>query len=155
MSKAPAALIAAELKTVLSGILKAGDYRTDIGLSVHRGFYAHVIGARMTIFPAVIIHPGTEQTVSVRGGGKNSTILVSIPVVAAVEVGFTEDAYDEMPACTADIRRAIYRARDQFTIIAGDDALEVGVAEPELSSDSKFVLVALTVSMKIQENYQS
>jgi len=142
-----------EMKTILEGISRAGGWQTDLGKSVHRGFYTHVLRDSGTEFPAVVIHPPTEDPTAVRGGGKGARILVSVPIVIAARIGTDEQAYDELSLAVADARRAIFTSREKLTQITNDEALTVGVAEPEISADSRFALSAFIVGVEYTESY--
>lgn len=142
-----------ELQSILTDIKKADGWQTELGESVHRGFYTHVLHDSSTRFPAVVIHPPTEDPIAVRGGGKGARILVTIPVIMAARIGSDATAYDELSLAAADTRRAIFSARDRLTQITNDEALTVGVAEPEISADSRFALSAFMVSVEFSEFY--
>lgn len=141
------------LQATLAGITKDNGYRTDIGLSVHRGFYAHVLNARSTAFPAVVIHPGPETLGTIHSSGTKAFVTLSLPLVVAVEVSPDAQCYDLLRACTADVRRALILARDDLSQLGQHDSFQIGPAEPILSEESKFALVAMAVGISIVETY--
>ncbi|MEM1113277.1 MAG: hypothetical protein AAGI11_15300 [Pseudomonadota bacterium] len=144
--------VLAELKTVLSGI--GGDsYLTDLGQSVHRGFYSHVLRDANTKFPAAVIHPPTEEILSVQGGNKSAMLQLTIPIILAAPVGDDDKAYDQISDCLRDARRAIFRGRDRLTSITNDEAMTIGAAEPDMSADSLHVLAAFTLNVTFTESY--
>ena len=149
----PTVEVMRELTEILREILIADGYFTDLGKSVHRGFYAHVLKDRGTQYPAVVVHPPIEDPIRVRGGGKGAQIEITVPVVVAAEVGSDEFAYEQLSDCAADTRKAIFSNRQRLTEITNDEALTVGLAEPEMSVDSRFVLTAFTVSVTFSESY--
>lgn len=141
------------VETALKGIKKADGYHTNLGLSVHRGFWAHVVRAKDTVFPAVVIHPGVEMPGSVHGSGKKAMIRIDVPLVVAVGITYDATAYDELSACTADIRRALIGSRETLSQLGQGDTFDVGGTEPDLSTDSKYALAALAVGISIVETY--
>jgi hypothetical protein len=154
MTVALSAQFARSLETVLQGIRQDAGYLTDLGLSVHRGFFAHVIKGRDGIFPAVIIHPGPEVVSSVHGSGGKAIVSIQAPLVIAVEASLGPDAYEQVQACTFDVRRALMRARDDIAQLGQRDSFEIDSTEHEISRDSRFVLAAMAVGISIVETYQ-
>lgn len=151
--KAKSTEFAEGIKAALQGIQISNGYLTDLGLSVHRGFWAHVLDARHTAYPAVVIHPGSESPPNVHAAGKRAVLQVEAPLVIAVELSRGENAYDALQACTADVRKALMRARESFFPLGQANTLGIGEAIPNLSTDSRFALVAITVEMSIVETY--
>lgn len=140
---------------VLETILPGNGYQTSLGQSVHRGFYVHVIKAQSTPFPAIAMHPGLEVVQSVHGSGRKAIIQYTVPMVIAVELTLDEMAYDQIEACSFDVRRAVMLNRDTLTQFGQSDSLELGGAEPDLSRDSRFALAAMTIGISLVETYQS
>lgn len=153
MSKPISTLFVDGVQATLAGITKDKGYRTDIGASVHRGFYAHVLNSRSTTFPAVVIHPGPETMGTIHSSGKKAFVTISFPLVVAVELSPDAECYDLLRACTADVRRALILARDDLSQLGQHDSFEIGPAEPILSDESKFALVAMAVGISIVETY--
>lgn len=136
------------------GIRKSNGYLTDLGKSVHRGFYALMLANTSTKYPAMAIHPAVETVDSTKGGDRvSAAITMEAVLVIADKVSMDEKAYDVVRNCLRDSRRAIFLARQQFLDIAKRDDMEIGPAEPVLSADSKFVLYAMAVRIKYSETY--
>lgn len=155
MSKPAATQFAESLETVLKRITQANGYHTDLGQSVHRGFWAHVIKARDAVFPAVVIHPGSEQVERTQGGGKSAIVNFNVPLVIAVGITYDAKAYEQLQACAADLRLALYSAREEIAPVAWGDTFKVGDVVPDLSPDSKFALASLAVGISIVETYST
>jgi hypothetical protein len=151
--KAKSTLLAEGIKAALQGIRTDATYLTDLGLSVHRGFWAHVLDSRQTVYPAVVIHPGSETPQEFDRGGTKGRVRVEVPIVIAVELSLGEESYDTLQAAMADVRRALLRARDQLGQLGQINSVEVGPAVPDLSPDSRFALGAMTAVMNIVETY--
>jgi len=151
--KAQSTQFAEQIKSVLQGVTVANGYLTDIGLSVHRGFWAHVLDARSTTYPAAVIHPGSETPESLHGSGGKALVRIEVPIVVAVELTVDEASYDVLQACMADVRKALIGARDSMARLGQANSVEVGPAVPDLSPDSRFALAAMTVAMSIVETY--
>jgi hypothetical protein len=151
--KAKSTLLADGIKAALQGIRIDAGYLTDLGLSVRRGFYAHILKDSKTVFPAVVIHPGSETPQEFDRGGTKGRVRIEVPIVIAVELSLDEEAYDTLQAAMADVRRALLRARDQLGQLGQGGSLEVTEAIPNLSDNSKFALGAMTAVMNIVETY--
>jgi hypothetical protein len=142
------------LMNTLESIRVDNGYQTDLGLSVHRGFYVHVIKARQAAFPAVALHPGIEAIQSVHGTGRKAIMQYTVPLVIATELSLDEVAYDQLEACSYDIRRAVMLNREALSQLGQTDSLELGGAEPDLSRDSRFALAAMTIGISLVETYE-
>lgn len=143
------------LFSTLQGITVANGFNTDLGTSVHRGFFAHVLKARDTVFPALAVHPGIELISSVHGSGNKAIMEYTVPMVIAVELSLNEVAYDQLEACSNDIRRAVMLNRDALAQLGQNDSFELGGAEPDLSRDSRHALAAMTIGISLVETYVS
>jgi hypothetical protein len=152
MSEPISTSIVKAFETVLAGILKADGYNTDLGLSVHRGFFAHAINARGAVYPLVAVQPETEIIKEAREG-KNK-IESSIRFVVATDD--MEYPADICRACVADIRRAFaLKIANELKSLGVNLTPELGTAEFALSADSPLTLVALPVSFLFVENYEA
>lgn len=152
MSKPVATQFAEAIQAALEVVATSGGYYTDLGLSVRRGFWAHVIKAREAPLPAVVIHPGVAQPEALGSSRQQSKLRLSVPLVVIVEIGTGETAYDQLEACTADVRRALYKSSALRELCAGGD-LEVGPATPDMSPDSRYVLSAIQATITTIESY--
>jgi len=151
--KAQSTMFAERVQTALQEIRVSNGYLTDLGLSVHRGFWAHVLDSRSTDYPAVVIHPGSESPQDVHASGGKALVRVEMPIVIAVETSMDSSAYDTLLACMADVRKALMMSRNSFASLGQANSVEVGSAVPDLSPDSRFALAALTMTMSIVETY--
>lgn len=146
-----------DLKTALESITIANGYNTDMGNNVRRGFFAHVLRASDSVFPALVIHPGVEEMGSMKYGydGATSKAMITyvVPLVVAVEMTVDDSAYDVLQACGYDIRKAIMRNAEVLTRENQPDSLDVGAFEPDVSRDSRFALAAMTVGVSFTETY--
>ena len=143
------------LEAALKTITKANGFHTDLGFSVRRGFFGHILSARGAVFPAIVIHPSSETLGRLDGGRKKGIIELQVPLVIAVQASFDAQSYDELQACTTDVRRALIAAADELAQLGRDDTFSVGTAIPDLSQDSKFALAAFSVGISIVETYQN
>ncbi|MAC33677.1 MAG: hypothetical protein CME38_08755 [Haliea sp.] len=153
MSKSEVGQLHDAVETVLRRIQKANGYHTDLGLSVHRGFWAHVVRSREAAFPAVVIHPGAESIVKVAGSGQAAILMVEVVLMVAVELTLDASAYDELDCCTYDIRRAICTAREEICQVGMEDGLELDEVVTGVSSDSKYALAETAIGVRIVEKY--
>lgn len=143
-----------KLEEILKTITKANGYLTDAGKSVHVGWYAHVLAAEDTKFPAIVLHPPSEDPLSVQGGNKVGRIRADFALVMGDQVEFDKTAYHRVMNVARDVRRAIYFNRYQLTEITNDEAVEVGTTEPEMGTDASVVMAAIPVSIEFNEHYQ-
>lgn len=150
--KAKSTEVADQIELALKRISIADGYLTDLGDSVHRGFYAHVLAADGTQFPAVVIHPATERPSSLRGE-RDGCIESEVPLVMACRLGSGTQAYMEIESVLADTRRALVRGMQGIKAVTGRDEFDIGVADPDISRDSSLVMYAMTVSVKYNEHY--
>tara|TARA_R110002094_G_scaffold54390_13_gene65653 strand:+ start:511 stop:795 length:285 start_codon:yes stop_codon:yes gene_type:complete len=90
---------------------------------------------------------------TIHSSGKKAFVTISFPLVVAVELSPDAECYDLLRACTADVRRALILARDDLSQLGQHDSFEIGPAEPILSEESKFALVAMAVGISIVETY--
>ncbi|MEM6483804.1 MAG: hypothetical protein AAF662_02300 [Pseudomonadota bacterium] len=147
--------LSALMEQTLKQILPTNGYFTSLGESVHRGFYAHVFDTNRTKFPAIAIHPPVEDISGTQGGKKVTAAIESqTTLIVAALIEKENNAYDQVKACVRDIRRALFLAREEFKQIASRDELQIGVAEPDLSRDSRVVMYAMTASVKYSETYE-
>jgi hypothetical protein len=152
--KAKSTEIAEQIVLALQAITEENNYLTDLGTSVHQGYYAHVLQAEDTTFPAIILHPALEVPGAVRGNLEAVIESESILVIAA-RLGAGEEAYAEIQSCLCDTRRALFRAMPEIAKAAGREDIVVGPAEPDISKDSSLVMYAMSVRIKFNENYQT
>lgn len=137
----------------LRAIDPAGGYLTQLGSSVHEGFYAYVLQDRDTVFPAVVLHPAVELPSSQRD--YDAVIESSTVIVVAAKLGVGADAYVEVQSALADVRKALSMARPAIVALTKRNDFELGVAEPDLSRDSSLVMYAMTITVKFSEIYQN
>ena len=152
--KAESTEIAEQIQIALQAVSPGNGYLTELGASVHRGFYSHVFADDDTVFPAAVIHPAVEVPSTVRADIE-AVIASEIVLVIGAKLGVGPAGYDQIQACLRDTRRALIRAMPQITAAAGRDEIELGAAEPDLSKDSSLVLYAMAVQIKFNEQYQT
>ena len=150
MTEPKATTIVKAIETTLLVILKSSGFFTDLGLSVHRGFYAHAINDSNAKFPLIAIQPETEGPPDRKGG--KSKLPTQLRLVIAVD--HSEQASDVLRACLADIRRAVDLNEDSIDALIVNGSLEFGIAEFVPAQETNFSLAALPVSFSFVEHYE-
>lgn len=148
MADPKSVLVAKAIHAALEKITKANGYFTDLGKSIHRGFYAHQISGSQAKFPLASIQPGTESFKSpgTRGGKIGMTLNIYL-----VEKG---DDTDSLQSCVADVRRALSLAEEDINVHSLNQSLVYQTAEYNPQPDSNFQLAALPVSISFMEKYE-
>lgn len=151
MAESVSTKIAKALQIALADIRLARGYNSDLGLQVHRGFYAHAVQRRGAVFPLVAIQPEAENV------DAQTTKRAKISTTSRVVV-VTDDA--EIPAdvlrdCVADVRRALaLKMSDALRELEINFDFELGGTEFAIAADSPITLAALTVGCTFIENYE-
>lgn len=154
MSISEGARFSLALASVLSQINKENGYLTDIGHSVHAGFWAHVIRARSAPMPAIVIHPGAESPAGVSGSGLQSKITIKIPLIVVARLESDAGDFSIGADCMRDVRRAVYRNKELLEEVAQKGSVELGASLPDMSVDSVYRLFVTDVTSTIVENYE-
>ena len=92
---------------------------------------------------------------TVGSGRKSAIVNFNVPLVIAVGITYDAKAYEQLQACAADLRLALYSAREEIAPVAWGDTFKVGDVVPDLSPDSKFALASLAVGISIVETYST
>jgi len=156
MSDSQATLLSRALKEILQEVRVDNGYFTDLGLSVHRGFYGHVLDDDTTKYPAVTIHVPVENPRAVQGRGERTSASLDLdfPLVLASQIGDDDAAYDEISNCSADVRRAIFLNRERLTQITNDEAVSIGPTVPDAPFGNATAIADVAITVQITEKYR-
>ena len=154
MSEPISTSVAKAIERTLSAIKTEQGYFTDAGLSVHRGWYAHVIDARGATFPLIAIQPDTEGVDKSSGSGREFKISDNFRIVIVTDD--TSHPADVLQACLHDVRRALALDWEEETkLITGVRAPVIGLAEFAIAADSPHTLAALPVGINFTEKHEA
>lgn len=152
MSEPKSTGVAKALESTLADIRTARGYFTDLGLSVHRGFYAHALESRNASFPLVAIQPTTEGVPSDRKSASRIESFLQVVIIT----NDTEYPADILRACLADVRRALaLKLPEEIQTLGMGTPPEIGTAEFAIAADSNFTLAVLPVGFTFVEKYEA
>ena len=148
MADPKSVLVAKAIQAALEDITTANGYFTNLGKSVHRGFYAHAIKGAEGRFPLAAIHPGTEVENARNGNSAKVQTTLNIYLVDS------EDSTDSLQACLSDVRRALALHSKSIEALTVNNSLAYQAAEYNPQPDSNYQLAALPVSLSFVEKYE-